>query len=148
MYWLGFLQDKRQAGELDWRAIGGTWGIATSRVASWEKADDTFFPAYVPTMLENIRAADAASGDVLSRYVGKYFEDIWCHLQSALGIVSPGGALHYIVGNSKFYDVIVPTELIYRDMLLEAGVSKVEIVPLRKRNSKKELVEFDVLAVR
>ncbi len=30
MYWLGFLSDGRQAGEMDWQAIGGTWGCATS----------------------------------------------------------------------------------------------------------------------
>lgn len=36
MYWLGYLQDGRQAGELDWQAIGVTWGIATSKLQSWE----------------------------------------------------------------------------------------------------------------
>jgi SAM-dependent methyltransferase len=148
MYWLGFLEDKREAGELDWQAVGGTWGIATSRVAAWERSTDVFSPDYVQPLLERIRVADARSGDVLSRYVGKYFEDIWLHIQTALRIVRPGGHLHYIVGNSKFYDVVVPTETIYRDMLLEAGVSAVEIVPLRKRNSKKELIEFDVVATR
>lgn len=29
MYWLGYLSDGRAAGELDWKAIGGTWGCAT-----------------------------------------------------------------------------------------------------------------------
>ncbi len=146
MYWLGFLEDKREAGELDWQAIGGTWGVATSRVASWQKSSETFFPDYFPGMLERIRTADATSGDVLSRYVGKYFEDIWLHLQSVLRIVRSGAHMHYIVGNSKFYDVVVPTELIYRDMLLKAGAARATIVPLRKRNSKKELIEFDVQA--
>ena len=36
MYWLGYLNDGRQAGELDWRAIGGTWGCATSNLARWK----------------------------------------------------------------------------------------------------------------
>lgn len=148
MYWLGFLDGKREAGELDWRAIGGTWGIATSRVASWQRSGQAFVPDYLPRMMDRIRTANAASGDVLARYVGKYFEDIWRHIPSALGAVRPGGTLHYIVGNSKFYDVVVPTETIYRDMLLEAGASRAEIVPLRKRNSKKELIEFDVIAAR
>ncbi len=35
MYWLGFLTDPSQAGELDWKAIGGTWGVATSRLTDW-----------------------------------------------------------------------------------------------------------------
>ena len=29
MYWLGYLKDASDAGELDWKAIGGTWGVAT-----------------------------------------------------------------------------------------------------------------------
>lgn len=30
MYWLGYMDSGNQAGELDWQAIGGTWGCATS----------------------------------------------------------------------------------------------------------------------
>lgn len=29
MYWLGLLTNGRNAAELDWKAIGGTWGVAT-----------------------------------------------------------------------------------------------------------------------
>ena len=36
MYWLGYLQNGREAGELDWQAIGGTWGVATSRLGKWQ----------------------------------------------------------------------------------------------------------------
>ena len=146
MYWLGFLEDKRQAGELDWLAIGGTWGVATSRVSSWTRADDVFFPDYLASMLRRIENANASSGRILSRYVGKYFEDVWRHVHAAIQTMRPGGELHYIVGNSKFYSVLVPTERIYRDMLLEANARSARIVPLRKRNSKKELIEFDVVA--
>jgi len=35
MYWLGYLDSGNQAGELDWQAIGGTWGCATSKLMSW-----------------------------------------------------------------------------------------------------------------
>jgi len=35
MYWLGYLRDGKEAGALDWKAIGGTWGSATSNVAKW-----------------------------------------------------------------------------------------------------------------
>jgi hypothetical protein len=40
----------------------------------------------------------------------------------------------------------VPAERVYKDMLLEAGAKSVDIITLRKRNSKKELIEFDVVA--
>ena len=36
MYWLGYLETGHEAGELDWQAIGGTWGCATSNVGKWE----------------------------------------------------------------------------------------------------------------
>ena len=146
MYWLGFLNDSREAGELDWRAIGGTWGVATSRVQSWTKRPDSYLPPYLQALMDSIRSSDAKSGEILSRYVGKYFEDIWDHLASVMRVMKPGAEMHYVVGNSKFYDVLIPAERIYRDMLLEAGASHVEIIPLRKRNSKKELVEFNVVA--
>lgn len=35
MYWLQFLVNGRDAGT-DWLAIGGTWGVATSRLTDWE----------------------------------------------------------------------------------------------------------------
>jgi hypothetical protein len=147
MYWLGFLKEAREAGELDWQAIGGTWGIATSRVANWHKKDETYFPDYLSDLLEKIRSSDAKSGDVLSRYVGKYFEDIWQHLNSVVKLMKPSGEMHYIVGNSKFYSVLVPVENIYRDMLKRIGVANTTVIPLRKRNSKKELIEFDVASI-
>jgi hypothetical protein len=50
MYWLGFLTDGAEAGELDWRAIGGTWGIATSRLKLWQ-----------PQLPVPARVADVAS---------------------------------------------------------------------------------------
>jgi len=146
MFWLGFLKEAREAGEMDWEAIGGTWGIATSRVASWERTANTFTPPYLAGLLDRIRRSDAKSGDILARYVGKYFEDIWLHLQSAVQAMKPGGEMHYIVGNSKFYDVLVPVERVYEDMLKQLGVAHTEIRALRKRSSKKELVEYDVIA--
>ena len=42
MYWLGYLTSGREAGELDWTAIGGTWGIATSRLTEWERPINQF----------------------------------------------------------------------------------------------------------
>jgi len=147
MYWLGFLKEARDAGELDWQAIGGTWGVATSRVASWEKDSDTYFPAFLEPLMHQIRRTNAKSGEVLARYVGKYFEDIWLHLMSALRTLRRGAEMHYIVGNSKFYDVLVPVEVVYKDMLDRLGVARTEIIALRKRSSKKELVEYDVVAI-
>lgn len=42
MYWLGFLVNGRDAGELDWAAIGGTYGIAISRLIEWKRPIDSY----------------------------------------------------------------------------------------------------------
>ncbi len=144
MYWLGYLQDAREAGELDWQAIGGTWGIATSRLLQWQKSKDTFYPPYFPDIISRVASTENANGLLLARYIEKYFEDIWSHLQSITPLLASMGEAHYIVGNSTFYGVLLPVEQIYRDMMLELGFSDVTITVLRKRNSKRELFEYVV----
>jgi hypothetical protein len=146
MYWLGYLRTSRDAGELDWQCIGGTWGVATSRAARWVGDLSAVAPTYLLQAIDEVRDSEAQSGEVLAGYLAKYFQDIWVHLNSAIPLVRPGGKMHYIVGNSKFYEVLIPVERVYRDMLLRAGAQRVTIVPLRKRSSKKELYEYDVIA--
>ncbi len=148
MYWLGYIETGRDAGELDWSAIGGTWGIATSRLADWQRSSDGFYPAYFDTILCRISHADNKSGVLLSNYVAKYFEDMWLHIRDVVQVISIGGTVHYVVGNSTFYNVVVPVERLFADMLTEAGLREVRITRIRKRNSKKELYEFDVSATK
>lgn len=145
MYWLGFLHDGRAAGELDWTAIGGTWGIATSRLVDWQRPADCFQSADLHHALEQIAQADNKNGVVLANYVAKYFDDMWAHFQGLPPVLAPNAEVHYIVGNSTFYGTLVPTERLYAEMLTQLGFQAVECRPLRKRNSKKELVEFDVV---
>ena len=61
-------------------------------------------------------------------------------------MLASGAELHYIVGNSTFYGTLISTERLYAEMLIELGFDKVERHAIRKRNSKKELIEFDVVA--
>jgi hypothetical protein len=146
MYWLGFLINGRDAGELDWKAIGGTWGIATSRLSDWERPTDHFKSNHLAEALDKIAHADNKNGEVLSNYVAKYFDDMWAHFRCLTPVLSSGAELHYIVGNSTFYGTLVSSELLYAEMLTELGFSEIKCQAIRKRNSKKELVEFDVIA--
>ena len=147
MYWLGFLGDAKEAGELDWEAIGGTWGIATSRLLTW-KPTDAFIPDYLLPIIDKIRTGHPKNGELMAQYVHKYFDDMFCHFLTAAQIVRPGGSAHYIVGNSTFYGHIVPAERLYVDQLTKAGFRNAGARAIRKRNSKKELVEFHVIAER
>jgi hypothetical protein len=141
MYWLGYLSNGRQAGDLDWQAIGGTWGCATSNLNRWRP--DPAVPVPFDRFLEMIgRIADRSQ--ILAQYVHKYFEDCVRHFRSLTRVLSRGAVAHYIVGNSKFFDVIVPTESIYAELLRQFDFRDVTVETIRKRSSKKELFEFIV----
>ena len=141
--WLGFLTDGAEAGELDWRAIGGTWGVATSRLKLWQPQLPV--PASVADIASRIRAAHPTNGVLMANYVVKYFEDMHLHIQRLTELLASGTTIHYIVGNSSFYGVLVPVEQILAELFAEQGFSSVEVVPLRKRNCKKELREFEII---
>ena len=143
MYWLGYLQNGRDAGELDWQAIGGTWGCATSNLGKWKPENDTrisYEDFY--TILDGI----AQTSELLSRYVHKYFYDMVEHSNELFSVVKPGGSVHYIVGNSKFYNVMIPVESIFAKIFESVSFINISIRTIRKRTSKKELFEFVVSA--
>jgi len=145
MYWLDYLIEAREAGELDWDAIGGTWGVATSRLVDWRPAG-AFVPEYLSPILRKIEASHPKNGLLMSQYVHKYFCDMARHFAAARSVLRPGGGAHYIIGNSSFYGNLVPAERIYEDQLRHAGFSNVSSEIIRKRNSKKSLFEFHVRA--
>ncbi len=145
MYWLGYLTTGREAGELDWQAIGGTWGCATSNLMSWSPATAAAVPH--PGFDETVaRITDRSR--VLGIYVNKYFHDTAYHIASLKKVLAPGAKAHYVLGNSKFYDVLLDTEEIYASIFRATGFQNVSVTPIRKRSSKKELFEYIVTATR
>jgi hypothetical protein len=143
MYWLGYLADGRAAGELDWQAIGGTWGCATSLLNKWTPNGR----GQIPFPHFDRIVQDIGNGhELLGRYVHKYFEDIKCHILGLKSVIAPGARCHYIVGNSKFYETMLPVEGIYAALFEDAGFVNVSVETIRKRSSKKELYEFVVNA--
>ena len=142
MYWLGYLNEAREAGDLDWEAIGGTWGVATSRLAQWTPDGVTVQHDGFDDLIRQI----VESSPLLANYVHKYFVDMLAHLNSLSRVLAPGAKVFYVVGNSKFYDTLVPVEKIYASLMAQCGFKNVKSSLLRKRNSKKELYEFVVSA--
>lgn len=143
MYWLGYLKNGRQAGEMDWEAIGGTWGCATSNLSKWSAVQSESPP--IAGFAEIILRITERSA-TLARYVEKYFHDMAMHAMSLFRVVRGGGKIHYVVGNSKFYDVLLPVERMFADLFVAAGFRDVSVKNIRKRTSKKELFEFVVSA--
>ncbi|HYQ15526.1 MAG TPA: DNA methyltransferase [Polyangiaceae bacterium] len=143
MYWLGFLDDGRAAGELDWRAIGGTWGIATSKLSRWQAPAKLELPG-LATIVRKIGSVSP----VLGRYVERYFCDMDEHVGGLTQVLARGARAHYVVGNSKFFDVMVPAERLFAQLFRRHGFVKVKTRVLRRRTSKKELFEYLVSAER
>lgn len=139
MYWLGYLTNGRQAGELDWQAIGGTWGCATSNLGKWEPDPDMPVPFEA---FAEIVTRITADHPLLGNYVAKYFEDMKHHVLSLDRVLAPGAEVYYIVGNSKFYGTMLPVEDIFAALFEDVGFVDVSAEKIRKRNSKKELYEF------
>lgn len=148
MYWLGHLRAASEAGELDWKAIGGTWGVATSRLARFEPDASAYRPRELASASEAVERAHPRNGPLLARYLDRYFEDVLTHLGRLRARLAPGARVDYVVGNSTFYGVLVPVERIYADLFAELGFRDVSHVAVRKRNSKKALYEYRVSAVR
>jgi hypothetical protein len=143
MYWLGFLDDGRQAGELDWRAIGGTWGVATSKLSRWQPEAKLDLPRLKPLVSKIEKASP-----ILARYVERYFCDMDRHVKGLEHVLARGGRAHYVIGNSKFFDVVVPAQKLFGDLFVRHGFVNVETRVLRRRTSKKELYEYLVTAER
>ena len=148
MYWLRYLDAASDAGDLDWRAIGGTWGTATSKLNSWVPEESTPIDQEMEVTCNKIATDGGKNGPLLATYVRKYHHDMWLHFRSITEHVKPGGSLSYIVGNSTFYKNEVPAQKWYAEMLRALGYESVHVETIRKRNSNKALYEYDVTGTR
>lgn len=148
MYWLRYLDQASDAGDLDWKAIGGTWGTATSKLNSWEPSVVTPVDDELSKVADLIARDGGKNGPLLATYVRKYHHDMWQHFETIIGQVKPGGGVSYIIGNSTFYGHEVPAHEWYAEMLRALGLQAVKIEVIRKRNSNKALFEYDVSAVK
>lgn len=145
MYWLGFLESGEQAGDMDWKAIGGTWGSATSRLSTWNTDNDQL-PVGLLQICKQIESSDAKHGKILSQYVLKFFDDMFLHLSNLRNRLNNNAKIHYILGNSSFYGNFVDTDSIIKEMLITLGYSNVYSEIIRKRNCNKGLFEYRISA--
>lgn len=146
MYWLRFLDSAQDAGDLDWKAIGGTWGSATSKLNSWQAETETPIDSQMQVVCNKIADGGGKNGPLLATYVHKYHHDMWMHFQGISERLRSGGSLSYIVGNSTFYTHEVPVQEWYAEMLRHLGYEDVTVNVIRKRNSNRALFEYEVSA--
>jgi len=146
MYWTKFLSEAPEAAELDWMAIGGTWGSATSKLKDW-KPEGIDLPEQLIETCTQIENSDDKNSLLMSRYVHKYFFDMHKHFMSLREILEHGAKIDYIVGNSNFYGVQAKSDEIFEASLKSLGFKNVSSRIVRKRNSNKSLFEYCVSAV-
>lgn len=145
MYWLKFLSTGEEAGELDWKAIGGTWGSATSKLHTWEQVTP-ILPERLINVCNRIEQGDNKNGRTMALYVKKFFDDMYLHLSNLRGHLNNNATINYILGNSSFYGNYVETDLIIEEMLTTLGYKDVKSRIIRKRNSKSNLFEYNITA--
>lgn len=145
MYWLKFLTSGEEAGELDWKAIGGTWGSATSKLHAWEQVTPQL-PTRLYEVCEKIKNADEKNGKTMALYVNKFFDDMYVHLSNLRNHLNNNASINYILGNSSFYGNYVETDLIIEEILQNLGYLDVKSRIIRKRNSKSNLFEYNISA--
>ncbi|MDR0682692.1 MAG: site-specific DNA-methyltransferase [Dysgonamonadaceae bacterium] len=145
MYWVKFLKNGSDAGALDWEAIGGTWGVATSNLKNWTPLNNNL-PGRLYEICEKIGKCEDKNAEVMSRYVHKYFDNIHSHLLNMSILLKPDAKVNYIVGNSSFYGYFVETQEIIAEIMKQIGYMNVCIHTIRRRNTKKGLLEYNVKA--
>jgi DNA methylase len=145
MYWAKFLNNGNDAGLLDWEAIGGTWGTATSNLKNWVPINKNL-PAKLYDVCDKINSSGDKNSMLMCHYVHKYFDDMYSHLLNLKGILKRNAKLNYIVGNSSFYGHFVHTEKILAEIFLQLDYTNIKIETIRRRNTKKGLLEFNVTA--
>jgi DNA modification methylase len=146
MYWMKLLKNGGDAGALDWETIGGTWGIATSNLKNWKPANYNL-PSRLYDVCEKIRKCEDRNAETMNKYVHKYFDDIYSHFLNLSRVLKSKAKINYIVGNSSFYGNFVETHDIVAEIMQQTGYKKITANIIRRRNTKKGLLEYNVKAV-
>ncbi len=142
MFYLGLVNSGREVGQLEIEAIGGTWGKATSIL----KQDVHYRSATVARALRGIPERIGQHNPLMRNYVIKYFNDIEEHVVSLTPFLRPGARLAYVIGNSQFYGIPLPSDEILADIFEAHGLRVHSLERMRRRNSKTGLYEAIVFA--
>lgn len=98
----------------------------------------------VATVAERIRTVHPENEPLMANYVLKYFEDMRQHISNLTCVLRQGARIHYIVGNSSFYGILVPAERVLARIFCEHGFEQISIAPIRKRNCKHDVYEYEI----
>lgn len=137
LFFFDFIESASAVGQLETDAIGGTWGKATSVLARGVDPKNEL----IETLLDPYVHGIHANGNLMANYVVKYFNDIHDHAGQVAQVCKRNAQLAYVIGNSKFYDLPLPSDEILASIFGNFGFVLDRIERMRKRQSKAGLYE-------
>ena len=145
LFFFDLFDNPRQASRLDFKTIGGTWGIATTRLVKGKV--QPLYPVIeevVGPVADKIRSND----NLMANYVMKYFNLLAKQILAMEQVAAENIRVAYVVGNSEIKNVYVETDVLLGKIFegLGLGYRVKEINRFRKRHSGVDLYESVVYA--
>ncbi|MGQ9554449.1 MAG: hypothetical protein ACUVWR_10080 [Anaerolineae bacterium] len=137
LFFMDLVQNSREVGNLEVQSIGGTWGKATSVLCE----NIPYRSEVVKGALRGIPDQVAQYSHLMRNYIVKYFNDMEQHIESLKPFLRVGARLAYVIGNSKFYEIALPSDEILADIFEANGFQVDSVERMRRRNSKSGLYE-------
>ncbi len=137
LFFFDFIENAQAVGQLETDAIGGTWGKATSVLARGIQPKNKFLEGLLDPYIHGFQT----SGTLMANYIVKYFNDIYDHAAQVAEVCKKDARLAYVIGNSKFYDLPLPSDEILASIFGQFGFGLERIDRMRKRQSKSGLYE-------
>jgi hypothetical protein len=146
LFFLDLIADAAAVGALEYEAMGGTWGRATSALSRPHAPETPEVADLMAPLLDRLRAAHP----LMTNYAVRYFNDFWRHVRSLDRAMAPRARMAYVVGNSKLGGVDVPVAEWILRLFEAAGWRRigVGIHHMRRRNSRSGLVESVIFVER
>lgn len=139
LHFMDVIKDRKEATELDLKAIGGTWGRATSILMK-----DLIVPSEEFSSILTYFDELSEKSVLMCNYATKYFLDLDRHLSDLKNIMKEECRGAYVVGNSRLSGVEIHTEIILAKLFEKNGFQVPEILVFRKRGGKRKLYETAV----
>jgi hypothetical protein len=144
LFYFDFIEDAQAVGQLETDAIGGTWGKATSVLSTGVTPANPLIESLLAPHTQKIDD----SGSLMTSYIAKYFNDIYTHASEIAMVCADRCHLAYVIGNSKFYGHLLPSDEILASIFGHFGFELERIDRMRRRQSKTGLHEAVVFMKR
>lgn len=140
LYFMEAIKNKAEATNIDLKAIGGTWGRATSNL----QKNIIVPPKEIMFILDYYDELKTKS-ILMCNYATKYFLDMWQHIKNISLIVSNNFRGAYVIGNSRLSGIEIFTEVILAKLFEKEGFTVEKIISFRKRGGRKKLYETAII---